>query len=79
VKVGESIIACYSNALPGIDESIAVVYGHYHELHQKMPVVDDLFSDTLLLHLGIWVKENQREGSRSLSLAKKVFKPELCI
>ena len=58
------------------DLAVAVIYAHYHQLKEKMVNVDDVFVDTLLLHLGRWQEKNAHDNDIIMQLAKAEFKSE---
>lgn len=58
------------------DLAVATVYGHYHQRKEKVQDVDDLFVDTLLLHLGRWQEKYAHDNDIIMELARAVFKPK---
>ncbi len=80
VKVGELIVICHSQVLQEANEAVAIIYGLYHNLVQmRGSIVDDVFSDMLLCHLGQWQKNNRQKNEIVLSLAQTIFKPEAAL
>lgn len=60
-----------------ITRAIAVVYGIFHALKEKIAERSDYFYDTLLLHVAEWVEKHDRKNRHTLRIAQMVFKPEL--
>ena len=77
---GSDVVFCFSSPFGSpYDMAVIVVYAHYHNLKQKNHIEDDLFSDTLLLHVGRWQEQYAHDNEFIVPLAREIFKPESII
>lgn len=76
VKVGNTVVGCYSTAKQKVKEAIATVYAFFVETEKRYGRLDEEAIDAMLLQIDRWQRKYLPGNDLVLKLAQQTFKSE---